>query len=142
MNQLIAMKPYFSEARLADRPELTLSSMFLFRVRCSFALIVMRGVLRKNAVVAARELYSGWPFCVGARMGAIFGNGAAAPSKNEIVAIYSRAHKYRSDQQHVRVPTLMRSASLCLSGGLPNTASPPAHLSVYGFTGAESACSA
>ena len=30
---------------------------------------------------------------------------------------YSGAHKYRSDQEHVRAPTLMRSASLCLSGG-------------------------
>ncbi len=31
--------------------------------------------------------------------------------------MYSGAHKYRSDQEHVRAPTLLRSASLCLSGG-------------------------
>ena len=30
---------------------------------------------------------------------------------------YSRAHKYRLDQEHVRAPTLMRSAPLCLSSG-------------------------
>ncbi len=75
MNQLIAMKSHFKpltfEATLANRPELTLSSMSPFGVRCSFALIVMR----KDAVVAAREIYSG------------SAKGAAPPSKNEIVAI-------------------------------------------------------
>ena len=30
---------------------------------------------------------------------------------------YSGAHKYRSDQEHVRAPTLMRRARLCSSGG-------------------------
>ena len=31
--------------------------------------------------------------------------------------MYSRAHKYRSDQQYVRAPTLLWSATLCASGG-------------------------
>ena len=55
---------------------------------------------------------------------------------------YSRAHKYRSDQEHVRASTLTRSASLCLSGGPSDAVSQPTYLSVYGFTGAESAYSA
>ncbi len=38
---------------------LTLSSMPSVRVHCSFVLIVMQGVLREDAVVAARALYSG-----------------------------------------------------------------------------------
>ncbi len=38
-----------------------------------------------------------------------------------VSTLYSRAHKYRSDQEHVRAPTLMRSASLCSSGGPSQT---------------------
>ncbi len=34
-----------------------------------------------------------------------------------ILQVYSRAHKYRSDQQYMRAPTLLWSATLCASGG-------------------------
>ena len=55
--------------------------------------------------------------------------------------LYSRAYEYWSDQEHVRAPTLMRSVCVC-AAVLANTVSQPSHLSVYGFNGAESACSA
>ena len=54
-------------------------------MRCSFALIAMHSVLRKDAVVAARELYSGSAILRGLPAWAPLG--AAPPSKNEIVAI-------------------------------------------------------
>ena len=55
------------------------------------------------------------------------------------VCLYSGAHKYRSDQEHVRAPTVMRSASRCLSGGPCKYSKSTSTLSVFGFTGAESA---
>ncbi len=51
------------------------------RVRCSFALIVMHGVLRKDAVVAARELYSGSAILRGLPAWALFLEGGCAPFK-------------------------------------------------------------
>jgi len=51
------------------------------RVRCSFALIMMHSVLRKDAVVAARDSTLARPFCVGFPHGRHFLKG------DEIVAI-------------------------------------------------------
>ena len=53
--------------------------MYPFRVRCSLAIIVMRSVLRTDAVVAARALYSASASLLGWK-------GAAPPSNIEIVA--------------------------------------------------------